>query len=228
MLQDGPPVEPRPSASVLLVRGRDPWRLLMMLRPGGAEFAPSAFVFPGGSLHGEDHDLGDAIRSAAARELFEEVGILLARGRQGRFAVDRDCARLRAALEAGLTWPAALADCRLAPAFDRLVFLARWITPEPLRRRFDTRFFVARRPAGQTVHPQPGEVLEVRWLSPQEALKAGGPVMVHATRRLLESVAGEDDLGRLISRLRRRRLEPPPVRPRLVADGDRGWRVVED
>ncbi len=228
MLNDGPPVEPRPSASVLLARGRDPWRLLMMRRPGGAEFAPSAYVFPGGSAHAEDHDFDDPLRSAAARELFEEVGILLARRRSGRFAAEADCRHLRSALEGGLSWPAGLAECGLTPAFDRLVFLARWITPERLRRRFDTRFFVARRPAGQTVLPQAGEVDELIWVSPEEALAEGGPMMVHATRRILESVAGEGDVGRLLARLRRRRRETPPVRPRIVQADGGGWAVVGD
>src|SRR5207245_6315542 len=34
---DGPPVTPRPSATVLLVRGGEPWELLLMRRPGGAD-----------------------------------------------------------------------------------------------------------------------------------------------------------------------------------------------
>ncbi|TMG61089.1 MAG: NUDIX hydrolase, partial [Chloroflexi bacterium] len=41
---DGPPVTPRPSATVLLVRDGDPWELLMVHRPGGADFAPGAYV----------------------------------------------------------------------------------------------------------------------------------------------------------------------------------------
>ena len=51
---DGPPVTPRPAATVLLVRDGDPWELLMVRRPGGADFAPGAYVFPGGAVHDED------------------------------------------------------------------------------------------------------------------------------------------------------------------------------
>ena len=41
MLNAGPPVEPRPASSVLVVDHRaDPWTLLMMRRPDGADFAP--------------------------------------------------------------------------------------------------------------------------------------------------------------------------------------------
>ena len=134
LLNEGPPVEPRPAATVVLARGRDPWEVLLMRRPGGAEFAPGAHVFPGGSLHREDHSFPDETRAAAVRELFEEVGVLLAR-RSRRFARDRDCGRLRELLGQGLAFPAALASLALEPAFDRLAYFARWVTPKPLRRR---------------------------------------------------------------------------------------------
>lgn len=228
MLHGGPPVEPRPAASVLLIDRRRPWRVLMMRRPGGSEFAPGAHVYPGGSVHAEDSDFADPLRAAAGRELFEEMGILLARRvAGGRSARDPECERLRAALAGGLGFRRALAECGLEPAFDRLVFLARWITPLVIRRRFDTHFFVARRPPGQTVVPQPGEVVDWLWVSPAEALAEGGPEMVHATRRIMESVAAADDAGRLIAALRRRRGTLEPVLPEVIALPGGGYRVAD-
>ena len=164
----------------------------------------------------------------AIRETFEEVGILLARRHDGSFGRDRECERLRAALSGGAPFPAALASCQLTPAFDRLTLLSRWITPEALRRRFDTRFYLARHPAGQTVQPRAGEVEEVIWISPASALAAEGPTLVHATRRILESLAGEPNPARLIARLRRRRREPAPVISVVepLPDGS-GFRVVD-
>ena len=227
MLNEGEPVVPRPAASVLLLDTQEsPWRLLMMRRPRAAEFAPSAYVFPGGSVHEEDRGWEDPARAAAVRELFEELGILLARRRDGRFARDRDCERLRHLLQLGRGWAPALRQAGLTPALDRLVFLARWITPEQIARRFDTRFFLARRPPGQAVHPQPGEVEDWLWIAPGEAL-AGRLALVHATRRILESVASEADGRRLLARLRRRRHESPPVQPRIVRLPDGGFQVVE-
>jgi 8-oxo-dGTP pyrophosphatase MutT (NUDIX family) len=228
LLREGAPVTPRAAATVLLVDASvAPWQVLMMRRPSGADFAPGAYVFPGGSVHAEDAELGDADRVAAVREVFEEVGILLARRAGGRFARDRDCVRLRDRLTGGAGWVAALRELELTPALDRLVFLARWITPEMVSRRFDTRFYLARRPPGQTVHPEPGEVADWRWVSPAAALEPGGPTLVHATRRILESVAGEPDPARLISRLRRRR-ETAPVTPRVVPRPDGGFDVLDD
>lgn len=200
------------------MRGRSPWRVLMMQRPGGAEFAPGAYVFPGGSVQAEDSGFGDPFRAAGARELFEELGILLARLPGGRFARDPDCGRLRSELERGARWTEALAALGLTPALDRLVFLARWITPRPIRRRFDTRFFVCRLPAGQTEHPQPGEVAGWTWATPVEALER--LELVFATRGILDSVAREPDGPGLIRKLRRRR-PGPVVMPRIeeVAGG---------
>src|SRR5690242_21810035 len=88
----GEPVVPRPSATVLLIRGSRPFELLLVRRPGGADFAPGAYVFPGGTVHADDRGAGDEIKAAAIRELFEEAGILLAR--RGRaLATARDCDR---------------------------------------------------------------------------------------------------------------------------------------
>lgn len=227
MLNDGKPVPARPAASVLLVDTAEAsWRLLMMHRPQGAEFAPDAYVFPGGAMHEEDSSFPEPVRAAAIRELFEEVGILLARRPGGRFARAPDCARLRYLLQLGRGWLPALRQAGLVLALDRLVFLARWITPEAVSRRFDTRFFLARTPPGQAVHPQPGEVEDWLWVAPEEAL-SGRLELLHPTRRILESVASEPDAARLIARLRRRRRETPPVQPEIVRRDDGGFQLVD-
>ena len=222
-INDGPPVTPRPSATVLLVRAGDPWELLLMRRPGGADFAPGAYVFPGGSVHSEDAQWPDEIRAAAVRELFEEVGILLAR-HGGRFARDADCRAVRTGVEGGASFAEALRARGLEPAYDRLTLMTRWVTPARLSRRFDTRFFLARVPSGQTVKPQEGEVTDWLWISPRRALDEGKLTLVYATRAVLESVADEPSTARLFARARRLR-EVPVVEPRLVQT-ESGWQVV--
>jgi 8-oxo-dGTP pyrophosphatase MutT (NUDIX family) len=220
-----PPVTPRPSATVLLIRGRQPWELLLMHRPGGADFAPGAYVFPGGTVHGGDAELGDEIRAAAVRELFEEVGILLARNGR-RFARHADCERVRALAGAVSNFPAALRECGLEPAFDRLVLFARWVTPAQLRRRFDARFFLARMPSGQRIRAQKGEVTDWLWTTPERALNNPELTLVYATRAVLESVAGVEDAAALIARARRLK-EVPIVEPRVIQT-ESGWEIVRD
>jgi len=222
-INDGPPVTPRPSATVLLVRGTTPWELLLMRRPGGADFAPGAYVFPGGSVHGEDAQWPDEICAAAVRELFEEVGILLAR-KSGRLVRDADCRAVRSLIEQGSTFSDALRGRRLEPAYDRLALFARWVTPARLSRRFDTRFFFARSPAGQTITPQEGEVTDWLWIAPERALADPALTLVYATRAVLESVAVGASSSQLIAKARRQH-EVPIVEPRLVQT-ESGWEVV--
>jgi recombination protein RecT len=223
MLHEGPPVDPRPAATVVLARGRSPWEVLLMRRPGGAEFAPGAYVFPGGTVHSEDRAYPDEHRAAAVRELFEEVGVLLARQR-GRFARDRECERLRELLLDGLDWRRALESLGLEPASDRLAYFARWVTPRPLRRRFDTRFYLCRLPSGQTIHPQPGEVEEWLWIEPAQALVDPRVTLVHATRMNLEMLASEPDVAGFMRRLRRRK-RVETIEPHLEQT-PAGWRVL--
>ena len=222
-INDGPPVTPRPSATVLLVRGRRPWELLLMRRPGGADFAPGAYVFPGGTAHEDDRASNDEIRAAAVRELFEEVGVLLARHGK-RFAREGDSEKVRHLLKNGKTFSEALSDLGLEPAFDRLVFFARWVTPALLRRRYDARFFLAQLPPRQVIRPQEGEVTDWLWIEPQKALESRELTLVYATRTVLESVASDKDSARLFSRARQLG-EVPTVEPRLVQT-DNGWEIV--
>lgn len=197
----------------------------MMRRPGGADFAPGAHVFPGGSVHAEDRLLGDPVKGAAIRELFEELGILLARG-AGGLAGQREAARIRHRVAHGVSFAAALREALLEPAMEELTYFARWVTPVQLQRRFDTRFYLARLPPGQTVHPQPGEVDHWLWTTPAEALADADFTMVFVTRSILQMLAAEPDAEALRGRYRRRR-RIAIVRPRVRQVGG-SFEVVID
>jgi len=196
-----------------------------MQRPGGADFAPGAYVFPGGTVHADDMGWGDEIRMAAVREMFEEVGILVAR-RGSRFAVEKDCEQVRAIIEGGKSFGEALRELRLEPALDQLVLFARWVTPAQLRRRYDARFFLAELPAGQEVRAQEGEVVSWTWTTPGRAIASPEITLVYATQTVLESVASEPDAARLFSAARRRK-EVPTVEPKMV-ETESGWEIVRD
>jgi len=193
----------------------------MVQRPGGADFAPGAYVFPGGTVHRDDESYTDALRAAAIRELFEEAGILLARG-----AVEADCARVRELIAGGKSFPGALKSAGLAPEFDALVMFARWVTPAQLTKRYDARFYLARLPASQSVQPQEGEIVDWLWVSPARALADPEITLVYATQAVLESIAGAPDVESLFAR-HRGLSEVPVVEPRIVRT-DRGWEIVTD
>jgi len=168
--------------------------VLLTRRPSTMAFAAGMMVFPGGRLDPADADprlvarsslspaaaaerLGGgtepgraaALHVAAVRELFEEAGVLLAEG------VDPSVppAALRADLLGGrLSFADVMdrLDLRLRP--DRLVPIARWITPAAYPRRFDARFFAAELPPGASATFVGDEVADHRWSTPRAALDA--------------------------------------------------------
>jgi 8-oxo-dGTP pyrophosphatase MutT (NUDIX family) len=73
ILNEGEPTEPRPAATVLVLRGgAQRLHVLLVQRTPKARFMGGAWVFPGGAVDGpEDH------RAAAVRELREEAGLAL-------------------------------------------------------------------------------------------------------------------------------------------------------
>src|SRR5690242_1525822 len=139
-------VRPRDAASLILLRGegRD-LELLAGRRPGHVKFMPGVWVFPGGAIDPEDRTKwrveagGDALpprlircARAALRETWEEVGVVVGR---------RDPAAASAA--PGLTpIETAYAERGISAAFDVLTYVGRAITPTPVFRRFNTRFFL--------------------------------------------------------------------------------------
>ena len=79
----GEPSEPRPAASVVLLRrgGKHKDRaleVLLLKRSAEANFMPGVWVFPGGGVDAEDGEGEAGYRTCAARELMEEAAIELA------------------------------------------------------------------------------------------------------------------------------------------------------
>ena len=78
----GEPAEPRPAASVVLLRrgGKHADRaleVLLLKRTEEARFMPGVWVFPGGAVDAADGAEEAGYRACAARELAEEAGIEL-------------------------------------------------------------------------------------------------------------------------------------------------------
>ncbi len=73
ILNEGEPTEPRPAATVIVVRGgAERLEVLLVQRTPKAKFMGGAWVFPGGSV-----DMSETHRTAAVREVEEEAGIAL-------------------------------------------------------------------------------------------------------------------------------------------------------
>lgn len=79
----GTPSEPRPAASVVLLRrggkhGDRELEVLLLKRSETAKFMPGVWVFPGGAVDPEDGEEEAGYRACAVRELAEEAAIELA------------------------------------------------------------------------------------------------------------------------------------------------------
>jgi 8-oxo-dGTP pyrophosphatase MutT (NUDIX family) len=107
------------------------------------------------------------------------------------------------------------------PADAELVPWSRWITPEPVPVRFDTRFYVALAPAHSPPRPDGAETTDAGWFSPQDALerhRAGELSLVFPTIKHLESLVPYTGAAEVLDAARERVVEP--VLPRVVGDGD--------
>jgi len=190
--------EPRPAATIILLRDASAGpEVFMLQRTRGAVFLPGAYVFPGGGIDAADRDPRAARRVtgltdeqasaklgfasgglaywiAAARECFEEAGILLAVDRAGAPVAPRRVEAIehwRAPLNAGERSFTDLLEAEglFVPA-DEIVYFSHWITAAGRPRRFNTRFFVARAPLGQDGAHDASETVHSVWVSPREAL----------------------------------------------------------
>ncbi len=223
--------------------GGEPFAVLMLERQGSVTF-PGVHAFPGGVVDPGDHDVAGAALPAdqswapagegdrpdgalpywvaAVRELFEEVGILLARDGARLLAgpLAPPLAGLRARLHAGEPFGALLGAHGLRPATETLYYFARWITPRQNPRRFDTRFLVGRMPPGQEACPDGTETASCRWYTPRAALAAyerGDIMLIPPTVRTLDDLAGFRSIDAVLDDARRRVVRA--VRPEILESG---------
>jgi glyoxylase-like metal-dependent hydrolase (beta-lactamase superfamily II)/8-oxo-dGTP pyrophosphatase MutT (NUDIX family) len=212
--------KPRPAATLLLLRESPAApEVFMLQRTSKAAFLPGAFVFPGGALDPDDSSaraaqrvrgLDDAQASArmglasgglaywvaAARECFEESGILLAWDENERpVAPERAAAleHLREPLNTGtLLFSEILERENLFVPAQEIAYYSHWITAPGRPRRFSTRFFVACAPEGQHGAHDRSETVHSVWISPREAIERGrrGEIeLIFPTRSTLSDLA---------------------------------------
>ena len=190
---------PRDSATVVLLRDAPAgMEVLLLRRHAQASNMAGVYVFPGGKLDEADCTLGSGglldqptatlhtrlaepgtdaatasgLHVAALREALEECGLLLAEPTAPGRALD--ALRARAMLRDGMPFADMLTALQLRLQTRQLAPWSRWITPlSPTvsSRRFDTRFFVALAPAGQTALHDNEETTESVWVAPRTALE---------------------------------------------------------
>jgi 8-oxo-dGTP pyrophosphatase MutT (NUDIX family) len=247
-LEPAEPIVPRDSATVIVLReAAAALEVFMLERHIKSDFAGGAYVFPGGTVDetdrdpalaglvdgweplaertGEDPDLTRALAVCAIRETFEEAGVLLARREDGQPVQLDDPAwsatrTLLANREIDATTLAKEAGIRYAA--DLLRFWQRWVTPVFAPRRYDTRFFVAVMPEGQTPLHDDVETTASTWVRPADAIargRSGELVIIFPTRKTLESLDGLHSANAVFAASNAR--PTVPVLPRFVLkDGE--------
>ncbi|MFG3576969.1 NUDIX hydrolase [Micromonospora chersina] len=252
--EGGVPAVPRVAATVLLLRPAGPDFEVYLIRRVAAMAFGGMYAFPGGGVDrsdsqahldwagptpaawgerlGLDPAAAQAVVCAAAREVFEEAGVLLAGPDGGTVVGDvsgDDWESARQDLVARRTGFAdLLAGQGLTLRSDLLLPWSRWITPEFEPRRFDTYFFVALLPEGQRTRDVSGEADHTLWLRPADALaraEAGELTMLPPTMVTLAQVAAAGDLAG-VARAAATRDAATPVTPSLDLPEDGEPRFV--
>jgi 8-oxo-dGTP pyrophosphatase MutT (NUDIX family) len=198
----------------MLLRDAPELQVFMLRRNPQILFAPGASVFPGGAVDDADRDpellarcRGRDDRSAsrllgqdrgglgywvaAIREAFEEAGVMLADPESVGLDGLTDA---RTALARGeQTFLDLVAAGDLVLDCGALHPFAHWITPPLAPRRYDTWFFAAAAPEGQTYRHDDHETVASGWVTPAEALRlgaAGDIELILPTQRSLELLRG--------------------------------------
>jgi 8-oxo-dGTP pyrophosphatase MutT (NUDIX family) len=198
-------VQPRNASTVVLLRPAvgGKFEILLTRRPAQMRFLGGYYVFPGGAVHQDDysakvlercrglsgndarkilassHDPEQALGHwvAVARELFEEVGVLLCVTETGddidgseQRATDRIELKRQAIVKNELDFGSFLESENLFCDLSRAIYFDHWVTPEIYSMRFDTRFYLAKLPQNQTPLTRSEEVTDSLWVAPQDAL----------------------------------------------------------
>ena len=220
--------------------------VLLLRRNRATGFVPGAYVFPGGRVDVADGQdalvrcwdgltpesaaarLGIApdadppaiaYYGAALREAVEETGLLAgvvaANGPPGDEVVSE--AR-EALLGGGASFAAVLGGLDARLDGNAIEYIAHWVTPSVEPRRYDTRFFAARVPAGSRAVYDRREMTDAVWLTPGAALdrhRRGRLPMIFPTIRTLEDLRDFATVEDLLSHYRARtvtRVQPTIVR----------------
>jgi ribonuclease/clavin/mitogillin len=203
---------PKDAAAVILLRhntsSSDP-EVFLVRRSEKLAFLGGFHAFPGGQFDNADteapvENYPDAETrvaiGCAARELFEETQVLVARG--GDALTQGQRASLLDDLQAErMSWPALLKHYDLHLDANDFTFVGRWVTPPFSARRFDTWFFLVDCPPKQHAHVSgDAELVSGEWVAASEAFAQwqrseilAVPPVLHALKTLAAGLADETD-----------------------------------
>jgi len=192
----GEPTRPRPAATVILLRdaesGRDDGE------PGGQDALEVLLL-----------------RRSAESHFMPNVWVFpggsLDDGDGDGLAGLAACARREMSEEAGID---------LDPVAE-LVPLARWVTPEVVKTRFDTWFFIAAAPPAAEAKPDGFEMTAARWVAPSLAVEQADSeefAVVFPTLKQLEALMPHPHTEAALAAARIDPNATRPVLPKVIGD----------
>ena len=187
-----------PAATVILAREyQAELQVYLLKRHAKSGFMAGNYVFAGGILDPEDREftvwkdhvdfdpadlsirLGGGLSAeevlaygvAAIRETLEEAGVFLAGQANQRTEDLKRIDSLRGSGDLPKEWFLNLVvSGGWTLALSALSRWSHWITPLSMKRRYDTRFFLACMPSGQRCSPDSHEITHGLWVSPIDGL----------------------------------------------------------
>jgi glyoxylase-like metal-dependent hydrolase (beta-lactamase superfamily II)/8-oxo-dGTP pyrophosphatase MutT (NUDIX family) len=203
-------------AAALILLDHEQSSVLWAKRHEDIKFLGGFHAFPGGKIESEDADIQVAGQMGAdlstflvgaVRETFEEIGILIVRGGEkltkGQLrSLHDDLISKRSSFKEILD------NWNLEINSDDFVYCGYWRTPNFSPVRFETHFFITKCPRKQIPYSAVGELIDVEFIRPKEALSkwnnaevlVSPPVLL--TLQTLSTESAEplqiDSLGRVL------------------------------
>ena len=223
--------KPKQAATVILLRRAEAkgFEVFLTRRPDGMPFLGGMYCYPGGTVTTDDFTARMIERStgltpkhaqtivgahygpseaigfwiASVREVFEEVGVLLAVEESGAPLIldahrsQRLAEKHAALLAKSISFLELLESDKLVCDLGSLTHFSYWQTPSQNRLRFATRFFIAPLPECQSPLATSYEVTHSVWLTPDRAMQLfsrGELPLIFPTFAALRTLADFDTL----------------------------------
>jgi 8-oxo-dGTP pyrophosphatase MutT (NUDIX family) len=161
---------------------------------------------------------------AAIRETFEETGILLGGKTAGNYisfvngVILQRFNHYRQELSASqITFTEIARKEKILLFPDALIPYAHWITPAFEKKRFNTIFFLAKLPTGQTPLADAMELTESLWVTPQKALEMHRKkeiILMPPTLKTIEELSAFRNINELFSATQKKIIYP--ILPQLT------------
>lgn len=233
----------RSSATILLIQEIDALEVLMLKRYQGDDILSGAMMFPGGKLEAHDEiddwtelaigwdaipKIERGLRIAAIREAFEETGIMLGQDVKNNVS-EAELLGVRKAIEAGdLSFHDYVREQNVTLDLQALTLFSRWQTPPTLGRRFDTHFYLAAAPKGQTAVADGREAVKTEWVTPQNALNLAANrqrKMLFPTRMNLKMLGESNGFHTAVDQAKAREIHK--VEPKVEQRGDERYLILD-